>query len=85
MAIHTKLVLTGASITRLMRRHKVSIARLSEITGITQERIRQVRTRGLFDPRAAVDWIQAVTGERPCGLNMRDDAALLEWVMQRTR
>jgi hypothetical protein len=46
-----------------MRRHKTTIADLSFLMGITQKRIREVRSRGLEDPNAIRDWIEAITGE----------------------
>ena len=57
--------LTGAEIVRLMRKHKQTIKGLAEKMGITQKRIRTVRARGLADPLAVRDWLQAITNVDP--------------------
>ncbi len=57
--------MTGAEITSLMRRHKVTIRELKARTGITMKRIRQVRERGLGCRHAKRDWIEAITGTDP--------------------
>ena len=57
--------LTGQQVTRLMRQYRVTIRALSQPTGITQKRIRQVRSTGLGDRNAIRDWIEAITGKDP--------------------
>lgn len=57
--------LTGPEIVRLMRKHKQTIKALSGKMGITQKRIRTVRARGLADPLAVRDWLQAITDVDP--------------------
>ena len=58
-------VLSGPGIVRLMRQYRVTIAQLSERTGLTQVRIRFARRHGLRDRNAARDWVQAITGADP--------------------
>jgi hypothetical protein len=58
-----KTELSGKGITSLMRRHRQTIEQLAFRMGLTQKRIRQVRERGLRDPNAVRDWIQAITDE----------------------
>jgi len=53
----------------LMRRNCVTIRALSQRTGITMKRIRMIRERGLSDPHAIRDWIEAITGEDPGSLD----------------
>jgi hypothetical protein len=57
--------LSAKAVQHLMRKHRVTIAELSYRTGITQRRIREVRERGLENPMAVRDWIQAITGTDP--------------------
>ena len=59
----TKSELTGQEVTSLMRRHKKTIESLAFRMGLTQKRIREVRERGLRDPYAVRDWIQAITDQ----------------------
>lgn len=60
-----KVPLSGQDLVRLMRQHKTTIRDLSQRTGITQKRIREVRVSGLTDPHTVRDWIEAVTGVDP--------------------
>lgn len=57
--------LSGKEVARLMRRHHRTIASLAFRLGTTQKRIRQARQRGLDDPLAVRDWIEAITGVDP--------------------
>jgi hypothetical protein len=57
--------IAGEAISRLMRKHKVTIRELAERTGITMKRIRQVRAIGLEDRLAIRDWIEAIVGSDP--------------------
>lgn len=57
--------ITGRQIVRLMRQNDVTIKQLSERTGITMKRIREVRFSGLSGCGAARDWVQAITGIDP--------------------
>lgn len=57
--------LKGKELISLMRKHKVTIKRLSFRMGLPMKRIREVRAVGLNDALAVRDWIQAVTGEDP--------------------
>lgn len=53
--------LSGRQIVRLMRKHGVTIRDLSQRMGITQKRIRAIRTDGL-DGMAAMDWQEGIQG-----------------------
>lgn len=57
--------LSGKEVVSLMRRHQKTIAGLSFAMNITQQRIRQVRVKGLADRNAVRDWLQFITGEDP--------------------
>ena len=57
--------LSGKELRHMMRKHRVTIAELAHRTGITQKRIRRVRTEGIFDSLVVRDWIQAITGSDP--------------------
>lgn len=48
-----------------MRKHKVTIRVLSQRTGITMKRIRQVRTEGLDNQGVIRDWLEKITGVDP--------------------
>jgi hypothetical protein len=74
--------LSGRQIAALMRRHGVTIGDLSERTGITQIRIREVRRDGLLDVYAAIDWVEAITGEKIVGFVAEDTYRLWRWVRQ---
>ena len=54
--------LRGRTLTRLMRRHHVTIRELARRIGISQAIVRRSRAVGLAYP-AAVDWQQAIVGE----------------------
>jgi succinate dehydrogenase/fumarate reductase-like Fe-S protein len=60
-----RVALSGKSVCKLMREHKVTIAGLKDATGITMKRIRVVREAGLTDHYAIRDWLQAITGTDP--------------------
>lgn len=57
--------ISGESIRKLMRAHRVPIRGLSESTGITMKRIREVRESGVKGPHLCRDWVQAITGTDP--------------------
>ena len=57
--------LSGSDVISLMRRYKVTIKELARRIGVTLDRIRKIRERGLQDPLAVRDWIQAISGEDP--------------------
>jgi hypothetical protein len=57
--------LTGQEVVALMRRHKKTIGGLAFIMGVSQKRIRHVRARGIDNPHAVRDWLEAITGEDP--------------------
>ena len=54
--------MTGKAICRLMRCNHLSIRALAGRLGVSQARVRQVRTQGLSDPYYIRDWTQAITG-----------------------
>lgn len=78
------LALTGAQVSSLMRCHHVTIADLSDRTGITMTRIREVRVAGLRDHLAAVDWVQAITRVKPEGVDFQSRASCLAWLNSQT-
>lgn len=53
---------SGREICSLMRSNGVTIKALSQKTGITMRRIREIRTDGVSG-HAACDWYEAITGE----------------------
>ena len=55
--------LTGKQITRLMRQHAQTIARLAKSMQITQVRVREVTRKGVNGPGYVMDWLQAITGD----------------------
>ncbi len=57
--------LAGHHLRFLMRRYHVTIKQLSQETGFTMKRIREVRSSGLKDRHAIRDWIQAIIGVDP--------------------
>jgi len=57
--------LSGKEIVGLMRKHKVTIAKLSFRLGTSMKRVRQIREQGLSQALAVRDWIQAITGIGP--------------------
>jgi hypothetical protein len=57
--------MSGEDVTRLMRKHNVTIRELAKRTGITMKRIREVRVSGLEDRLAIRDWIEAIVGRDP--------------------
>ena len=58
------LAFTGPEIVKLMRRHPTTIDALATKLGITKQRIRQVRTKGVTGA-AALDWREAIAGVSP--------------------
>lgn len=57
--------LSGKDVYRMMRKHKVTIKSLSQRTGISMKRIREVREKGLTDSHAVRDWMEAISGIDP--------------------
>ena len=57
--------MTGTVLCRLMRRHRITIRTLAQRLGVSQARVRQVRTQGLSDPHYVRDWTQAITSHDP--------------------
>jgi hypothetical protein len=58
-----KSSLSSSDVKSLMRKHKWTIGSLAFRLGLSKTRVRQVRDRGLNDPLAVRDWIQALTGD----------------------
>lgn len=54
-----------SALRRLMRQYRVTIRELAARLQITQQRVREVRARGLSDPAYVRDWKQAITGVDP--------------------
>lgn len=63
--------LSGRDIVRLMRKHQKSISALAFRMGITQKRIRQVRSKGLANAGLVRDWMEAITGIDPGPISTR--------------
>ena len=59
------LYLTGPTLCRLMRRHKVTIRTLAQRMAIPMCRVRLRRCEGIADRHAARDWLEAITGQDP--------------------
>ncbi len=57
--------MTGTTLIRLMRVHKVNIAQLAKRLGTTQKRVRQIRQSGIENRNVVRDWLQAITGSDP--------------------
>jgi len=57
--------MTGKEISRLMRRHHVTIDALHKRMGIMKKRIRHIRFHGLSDEFTVRDWLQGITGTDP--------------------
>ena len=55
--------LTGKQITRLMSRHRQTIAALAKSMQITQVRVREARHKGVQGAGCVMDWLQAITGD----------------------
>lgn len=70
--------MSGKSLTRLMRKHKVSSRALADRTGITLSRIRECRKIGVPMP-ACLDWEEAIIGE----FSPRMRAMLEQWRAER--
>ncbi len=58
-----EFTISGKELCGLMRRHRVTIRELARRTGFPQTKIRQRRTTGITRTLAALDWIEAITGE----------------------
>jgi hypothetical protein len=58
------MVLTGSSVTRLMRKYGVTIRALKAQHGITLTRTREVRRLGVSGFMAE-DWFRIITGRWP--------------------
>lgn len=63
--VETRRIIDGWQIKRLMRIHHVTIRGLSQTLGITQKRIRAIRTEGLWNTHSAQCWLEAITGTDP--------------------
>lgn len=57
--------LSGREITRLMRRHSVSIRELASRLGVPMTRIRLAREAGVKGAAFVRDWLEAITGRDP--------------------
>jgi hypothetical protein len=55
----------GREVTRLMRKHRVTIRELSKRMGIPQKRIRLRREIGLEGRELIRDWVQGILGHDP--------------------
>lgn len=55
--------LTGKQVTRLMRQHRQTIARLAKSMHVTQMRVREVRRKGVKGSGYVMDWLQSITGD----------------------
>lgn len=53
--------ISGSSIKRLMRRHKVTISDLAKRMQITMKRVREVREKGVEGHCMCLDWYEAIT------------------------
>lgn len=58
------LWLSGPMVRSMMRKHKVTIARLAAKFNLTQKRIREVRTQGVTGFLAR-EWTFMITGQWP--------------------
>jgi len=56
-------LITGTTITRLMRANHKTISGLAASMNITQVRVRQVRAQGVRGDHFVADWMQALTGD----------------------
>ena len=59
--------LTGATVVRLMRAQRKTIAGLAAAMGITQRRVRQVRAQGVRGCHFVADWMEAIVGNPHAG------------------
>ena len=57
--------MTGKGLCRLMRLHRITVRTLAQRLGVSQARVRQVRTQGLTDWNYVRDWHEAITGVDP--------------------
>ena len=57
--------LSGPTICRLMRRHRVTIRLLAQRLDTTMQRVRVCRQQGITDRHVARDWVEAITGKDP--------------------
>lgn len=60
-----KTTLSGKEITKLMKVHKKTIKSLADEMGVTQIRVREVRSDGVHGRYMCYDWLEAITGEKP--------------------
>ena len=58
-------MMTGPTLSGLMRRHKVTIRMLAQRLAIPMTRVRRRRLQGLEEPHVVRDWVQAITGVDP--------------------
>jgi hypothetical protein len=77
--------LHGWQVEALMNRRGVTIKALAERMGLTQKRVREVREKGLLahDAFTALDWVEAVCGEKMDGFDANDKPKVWGWVHQR--
>lgn len=55
--------LTGPTVVRLMHAHGRTIRSVSGAMGVTQQRVREVRDRGVRGVGYVWDWAQGITGD----------------------
>jgi len=56
------IVLSGAEIKSLMRKHRKSIAGLAAAMNVSQVRVRYVRANGVKGALFVQDWLEAIQG-----------------------
>ena len=71
------MLLTGAMLQKLMRKHGVTIRELANRMGLAMTRVRHYREHGVTMP-ARLDWEQAIIGE----FTPRHKAMLAQWRKQ---
>ena len=59
------LYITGPTLCRLMRRHRLTIRTLAQRLGVPMTRVRLRRQHGIKNRHVARDWLEAITGQDP--------------------